>query len=567
MAAVDVVVVGAGISGLATARALLDANLSVLILEGRDRIGGRILSHSFVAGNPARVNLGANFVHGCDPDGGNVVLNIAQDAGIALLPSGHERDHWMFETGEPVPAEMLDPMKDLYLQIDRRLVALGRERQLHGLPDISLEKALGMIAPKHRFIAKRAKVFEGLLLAQHAYVATEKDLSLYDMLELIDGPGCLEGGDMVFPTGFASVIESMSPGLPIRLRSRVTKIAQTPTSGCVVTFQDETDNTAHEISCRWTAVTVSLGVLRANKIAFTPPLTPAKQAAIEGMRMGLENRVALHFQARFWDQPQAFIHPVGLPHGIRIYNLFPINSLNVLMLFYAPPFSWEMEKLSDEEIVAHSLATLSALFHVPLTMDCLMPDGVAITRWGSDPFALGSYSFVPVGTSAKLATGALRAAQGWVHFCGEATAGEDMQMTQGAVMSGRRVVEEILVSRQLGTPFTGFPPNLTADTPLDPWIPARLHRWLRTRKAGLAADSATSDAPSPAESLESVAKYCGLSVRVYALIAFCSFTPSASRRRSMAAPAPRAHYGAPAAPGPDSSARCFPYINCISNFG
>jgi hypothetical protein len=129
--------------------------------------------------------LGANFVHGCDPDGGNVVLNIAQDAGLTLLPSGHERDgyelllihvlgraslswmglvsvglsldvpyfddvlasssqvlapmplkrrmrhptcstcSWLFEDGEVVSTEIMAAMKDLYLTIDQELVAFG----------------------------------------------------------------------------------------------------------------------------------------------------------------------------------------------------------------------------------------------------------------------------------------------------------------------------------------------------------------------------------------------------------------------------------------------------------
>ena len=101
---VDVVVIGCGIAGIAAARELLSSGLSVVVLEARDRlpslcfvcvdcirVGGRIHSHKF-GPEHFRVNVGANFIHGCDPDGENALFNLAEDMEIPLLPAGLDKE-------------------------------------------------------------------------------------------------------------------------------------------------------------------------------------------------------------------------------------------------------------------------------------------------------------------------------------------------------------------------------------------------------------------------------------------------------------------------------------------
>ena len=100
----DVIVVGAGICGIAAAKELLRVGLRVIVVEARDRYamecarltrstGGRILSHSF-GDSVCRVNLGANFIHGCDPDGGNLVYNLAREYNCTLADAGHQDDRY-----------------------------------------------------------------------------------------------------------------------------------------------------------------------------------------------------------------------------------------------------------------------------------------------------------------------------------------------------------------------------------------------------------------------------------------------------------------------------------------
>lgn len=84
------VVIGAGVAGLRTAKTLHDAGDVVQVLEGRGRLGGRVLVHR----EPGRngVNLGANYVHGCDVDGGNVVFNLAEEQGFPLAHAEYSRE-------------------------------------------------------------------------------------------------------------------------------------------------------------------------------------------------------------------------------------------------------------------------------------------------------------------------------------------------------------------------------------------------------------------------------------------------------------------------------------------
>ena len=65
----DILVLGAGIAGLAAARALADAGLRVALIEARDRIGGRIFTDRINRnrGEPVSIELGAEFIHGLPP--------------------------------------------------------------------------------------------------------------------------------------------------------------------------------------------------------------------------------------------------------------------------------------------------------------------------------------------------------------------------------------------------------------------------------------------------------------------------------------------------------------------
>ena len=92
---VDVVVVGAGVAGLAAARALVADGLDVLLVEARSRVGGRILTHR-EAGLTTPVELGAEFVHGEAQE----IQDLAKDAGLRAAEVAGRR--WRVSRGKQV---------------------------------------------------------------------------------------------------------------------------------------------------------------------------------------------------------------------------------------------------------------------------------------------------------------------------------------------------------------------------------------------------------------------------------------------------------------------------------
>src|SRR5687767_13801241 len=115
---VDVVIIGAGAAGLAAAEKLAHTRRSALIVEARDRIGGRAWSHH-EPGLPVPIELGAEFIHGrAEP-----TFTLLEKAGRAAIDcAGRSRaERWMLRQGKLVPSD------DLFAQIR---VALKRMPEL-----------------------------------------------------------------------------------------------------------------------------------------------------------------------------------------------------------------------------------------------------------------------------------------------------------------------------------------------------------------------------------------------------------------------------------------------------
>ena len=97
---VDVIILGAGVAGLAAARDLSRAGLAVCVLEARDRIGGRIYTlHD--PSLPLPVELGAEFIHGTPPD----IHAIVQAAGLPIYEI--DGDHWRSHEGTLAPSDAI----------------------------------------------------------------------------------------------------------------------------------------------------------------------------------------------------------------------------------------------------------------------------------------------------------------------------------------------------------------------------------------------------------------------------------------------------------------------------
>jgi monoamine oxidase len=190
-------------------------------------------------------------------------------------------------------------------------------------------------------------------------------------------------------------------------------------------------------------LTAPLGVLQRGAVAFDPPLSEEKRAALGRLGMGVLDKVALRFPRAFWPRERHFVgYASARADEFPVFlNLARGGGAPILVGFAGGSAARELEGRSDAEIAGAAMAVLRRIFGrgVP------EPEAAVATRWASDPDALGSYSNLRVGAdpadydrlAAPLAGGRLR-------FAGEATNRAHPATVHGAYLSGVREAERLL---------------------------------------------------------------------------------------------------------------------------
>jgi len=189
--------------------------------------------------------------------------------------------------------------------------------------------------------------------------------------------------------------------------------------------------------------TLPLGVLKSHSVKFIPPLPAWKEESIERIGFGLMNKIYLQFPEIFWNPEIEGLGYVSEVHRGEFGFFLTLNKLlkkPVLVCFVAAEFAKKAEKWSDQQIVDRIMEILTAIYGkngkgIP------QPTHYVLSRWGSDPYARGSYSFMRVHSTPKHLENLARPV-GRIHFAGEATA-KYPGYTHGAYISGEREVERI----------------------------------------------------------------------------------------------------------------------------
>ena len=411
-----IVIVGAGVAALAAAQELEVRGFeNVVILEAQDRVGGRVWTGTIGDGIP--VELGATWIHGTD---GNPIHEIAESNGIEMAPTDYDNTIVYDQSGQQVP--WVDE------QLWRDYMRFAYER-----PDMTLAAVYDEFAAANGFDDHDDRLLWQHVLNsmfEHEFGADISDLTIMSW----DGGSDLRGGDVVFPGGYSQIVDVLAAGRDIRLGHAVTEIDHTGDQVAVTT------DTGTAFEADRVIVTVPLGILKAGEITFEPSLPPEKQAAIDALEMGVLNRTCLLFDDAFWERGVEWIGYLSEQkgHWSETLNLYPYQQQPVLAMFNAGSFGAEVEQYSDEELTGRAVAALGAIFDdVPEPVDSVS------TRWASDPWTRGSYSYVPVGASFESYRAMARPAGERVFFAGEATHSRFPSTVHGAFLSGQRVARQI----------------------------------------------------------------------------------------------------------------------------
>ena len=403
-----IVVVGAGMSGLAAARRLADAGMGVTVLEARDRLGGRTWTNTSL-GVP--IDLGGAWMHGTE---NNPLTELADRAGARGVQTDFDGAA-IFQDGRELGPQVLQATVKRWQRITSELVQLSENAGEDESVAAGLARIADMTDPLIQWAVSSEIVAE--------YAADPDQLSL----RWFGNEAAFGGGDVILPGGYQQLIQHLARDLTIRLGTEVGKVVYSDSGVRLQTSEGPVD--ADRV-----IVTIPLGVLKAGTIAFDPPLPDQKQAAIERLGFGLLDKVVLKFDQPFWPAADV-IGLVGSDQPVSmLINGETFTGEPLLVGLRGGHVARGREALTDQDSVAQVVAALNAP----------TPTGSLVTRWAEDPHARGSYSFIAAGSSPEDMNVLAEPVGERLLFAGEATIPEFFATVHGAYLSGVREAERIL---------------------------------------------------------------------------------------------------------------------------
>ena len=440
--AADAIVLGAGASGLSAARILSDHDLKVIVLEARERIGGRVYTlHD--PSSPVPIELGAEFIHGRPEETFRIVeaanLATCDVVGAHLDVEGDAcvRPH---DPGEIVPV-----LKRLEADFSETwsFARFLRSRHVRDLSQRSLDLALAYVEGLYAAPAEK--------LAALAVREAERSF----------GPPGPEPSFRVL-SGYDRVMEWLRAGLgpaELHLRTVVREVRWQP--GRVEVSAVSAHGHHIEFRAPKLVVTLPIGVLKARSaergaVRFVPALKE-KRRALSRLEMGAAVRITVRFRSRFWERLRtrdgqcsfadvSFLHSAHTPFPTW-WTQLPIRA-PLWVGWSGGPAALRLARLDESELLDRALGSLATLLDQPAEVIGAQLDGFYVHDWQHDPFARGAYSYIAVGgmsSPEKLA----EPIADTLFFAGEATEPPTSSGTvDGALASGRRAARQVLEGRR-----------------------------------------------------------------------------------------------------------------------
>jgi len=421
-----ILVVGAGISGLGAAKDLHDSGYEVTVLEARNRIGGRIYTDRSL-GFP--LERGANWIHSNKLDS-NRLMSLKEELGLktnitVLSPMGFK----LFDKD----GKALTLSEEDFEKIEFRIGLIAYIAS-YIKPSATLEDGINFLKRMGLLSFAPNAVLQAII--QSVELGSAEDEENIPIGALVSEYEYMEnaGDDEEVFGGFDQFTSHLSKNLDIKLNSPVSKI--TYSSDGVEVFTNDKTYTPDVV-----VVTVPLGVLQKNLIEFVPDLPEKKKEAINNISWGSVNKVIFKFPYNFWGDVENFFIEREDRHAFTTWlsNEVMVNE-PVIYSFFSGEFSRNMEKETDDYIIEEAMKSL----RVAYGDDIPEPEAYLITRWGMEPYILGSYSAPGHNQDdLKLRTELANPIQNKIFFAGEATSVLEYGFTHGALNTGLREAAKI----------------------------------------------------------------------------------------------------------------------------
>eukprot|EP00347_Sterkiella_histriomuscorum_P023559 403334176 len=386
----DVLIIGAGAAGLAAGQYLKKAGINYMVLEARDRIGGRV--HAIPFGKDQKlIDLGGQWIHGLGPgaedikewDGKyNPVYQIAMDNKVEtvkcwLMEERIQKTFWW--KGGEVPHDvwgLLEEVKD-YLEEHSENADIN-------------ESVVSFLSRKFNYESDSdlQKVYEWVLsywFSQDYGADPNKFSARYQETDPI-----FNGTEDVIPESMAKILSILAEGQNIKLNQQIAEIDYQGAQIKVTTKEDTVYTTKQVIVC------VPLPILKAEDIKFVPSLPEIKQKSIKALGVSQMDKLILEFEEVFWDTDVDWFNHISEIPGdwAQTLNIYKYMKRPILMMFNGEPNTHNFENMSDEEVYECGMKVIRNMFP-----NATEPISYVRTNWNKEQFSKGTFTYIAAGSS------------------------------------------------------------------------------------------------------------------------------------------------------------------------
>lgn len=428
-------IIGAGLAGLAAAHDLISQGASVTILEGRERIGGRV--HTIDVGD-LRVDLGAEWI---PHDNRHPINELARKFKLATS-NGDTRAMVLYGLdGKRVPPARVSRLTQRFSRVMSHLRQASRQRVTRNQQDISMAQAVGESDLYADAGVEEIAVLDWLVARQITSVAgadpAEVSLKSFWMDQQ---DNWFHAGIRRFDNGFSALVAALAQGMDIRLAHIVEKIQYTNTGVRVTTKVGPFDFDR-------LVVTLPVAVLQAGDVTFEPALPTWKAQAIAGFKVGHASRLAMQFDQTFWPGQVEFLGSASAPSDqfIDWTNLFRSQRQPGLSMWSAAGAATQLEALDQQQLTAVAMSRLQQTYGKRATR----PLHSRVSTWATDPMSRGAWAYIPVGGLPELVENLAKPVMRRLFFAGDATEKKYFHTAGAAVLSGVRAARDISRMRSM----------------------------------------------------------------------------------------------------------------------
>jgi len=413
-----VIVVGAGMAGLAASRQLNSFGYKVILIEARERVGGRVNTDWSTGGG---IDLGASIITGLE---GNPLTNVCKQLKTKLHRL--KFDCPLYDSD----GKRIDEETDQKIEKEFNSILEQSSKQKSHLSP-SLGDAIFQLMEQRQLSDMEKRVIHWHIAnLEYACATPLNKVSLHHWDQ--DDKFEWAGDHCLLQDGYSSIAKELARDINIRFNSVVSCIEA---NGSLMRVH--TSNGI--ISGDAVVVTLPLGVLKEGTVKFSPPLPEWKSASINNLGFGLLNKVVILFNESFWEENLDYFGQVSEDLEMRgecylFWNLQRCMGKPVLVALLAGQAAYNSETMEKDVVVDRVLVALRKRFiHVP------QPIRSIVTRWYSDKFSRGTYSYIAVGSTGDDYDILAQPVDNRLFFAGEATIREHPATAAGAYLSGLRV--------------------------------------------------------------------------------------------------------------------------------